>query len=103
MAPALPRDLLQGEEGQVLRITRSTFDGGRVTLVVHGRLAAGGVGTLEAESLACLDRGAEEINLDFSDVIYVDWDGVELIRSLQRRGIRIMNCPSVILGALETS
>lgn len=80
----------------LLRITRQETG----TLKLEGRLVRPFGELLEQEcSVICCD--SERVTLDFSAVTLVDRAGIESLKRLQRRGIRIRGCSNPVASVLE--
>jgi len=84
----------------VLRITKTSENGSPVTLKLEGKIHADWVSLLEQECQT-LVREKKDVLLDFSQVTYLDADGVELVRALPTRRIRIIHAPAFIQELLD--
>jgi anti-anti-sigma regulatory factor len=71
-----------------------------VTLKLEGKLFDQWVALLEGECRALL-RQKKTVLLDFSDVDYIDANGVDMVRGLPRKQTRVINAPAFIEGLLE--
>jgi anti-anti-sigma regulatory factor len=60
-------------------------DGGLRTIKLEGKLLEPWVDELNQ---SCLE-GEMRIQLDLSELTYLDWSGIQAIRDLRRRGVRI--------------
>ena len=74
----------------MLRITKISENESPVTLKLEGKLFDQWVALLEGECRALL-RQKKTVLLDCAGVTYVDGEGVEMIRSLPPRNVRIIN------------
>ena len=70
------------------------------TLRLEGRVIGPWVDELRRSCEPVLDRGAR-LSLDLSDVSFVDRDGVELFRSLQKRQVMLLNCSGFVAEQLR--
>lgn len=84
----------------MLRITQIGESPSLTTLKVEGRIISNWVSVLEEESLKWL-REKEMVVLDFSNVSFVDRQGVETLRRLRDGNVRIINCSSLIEDLLN--
>lgn len=84
----------------MMRLTELGRNWQRVWLAVEGCIAAGGSSLLEAECNAILDQGLT-VQLEFSQVTYVDRPGVAVLRRLQARRLEIVGCPPFLLEFME--
>ena len=76
----------------MLRIQR-TADGD-VVFTVSGRLDTGNISELSA--LLAAEPGGRIRVLDLKDVVLVDRDAVRFLRTRQRVGVALRNCPAYI-------
>ena len=79
----------------MLRITRVENNGAPVTLKLEGKVSDQWAALLEGECRSLLRR-RKEVHLDFSGVTFMDAGGVEAVKGLPRRSVRIVNAPSFI-------
>ncbi|OGG56410.1 MAG: hypothetical protein A3F84_28285 [Candidatus Handelsmanbacteria bacterium RIFCSPLOWO2_12_FULL_64_10] len=84
----------------MLRITQIGESPSLTTLKVEGRVVSDWVSVLEGESLKLL-REKEIVVLDFSNVSFVDRQGIEALRRLRAGAVRIINCSSLIEDLLN--
>ena len=84
----------------VLRITKIRETLSSATLRVEGRVASEWVSVLEAESLRWLGE-KRTVVLDFSDVSFIDGRGVETLRRIHSKHLRIVNCPPLLAELLN--
>ena len=71
-----------------------------VTLRLEGKLSDQWVGLLEGECRELL-RHKKTVHLDFSGVDYMDERGAEMVQSLPREHVRVLNTPPFIQGLVE--
>ena len=79
-----------GDNRHMLRITKMAHNGSAMTLKLEGKIHGEWVSLLEQECKAAITEGAE-IVLDFEQVTYVDDLGIELIRCLSEKHVKIVN------------
>ena len=84
----------------MLRITKIEENGSPVTLRLEGKISEQWVALLEGECRALL-RHKKTVHLDFSGVDYMDERGVEMVQSLPREHVKVLNTPSFIQGLLD--
>ena len=79
----------------MLKITRLSHKGRRLTIKLEGEILGPWVGAVRD---ACTHRGrrSKRLRLDLADVTYVDAAGVQLLRDLMREGIEIAACSSFV-------
>ena len=83
----------------MLRITTVNEPSGK-SLRLEGRIAGDGIAVLETECERWLAR-EQSVLLDFVHVAFVDRRGVELLRSLRRRGVEVSGVPPLIADMLD--
>lgn len=84
----------------MLRITPVRKDRGTVTLKLEGKIHADWAALLEQECLRLVHQ-KKRVLLDFSEVSYVDPDGIEVVTNLPNGHIQIINCPRFIAELLD--
>lgn len=89
----------------MLRITHVSNNGDQkngkaVTLKLEGHIHAEWVTLLEHECRTLMDQ-EKQVRLDFSGVLYVDLNGVEMLRQLPSRQMCILNPPEFIAELLS--
>lgn len=84
----------------MLRITKIENNGAPVTLKLEGKVSDQWAALLEGECRTLL-RHKKDILLDFSHVSYIDAGGIEVVKSLPRQHIRIVNVPRFIEELLK--
>jgi hypothetical protein len=84
----------------VLKITRLSHKGGRLTIKLEGEILAPWVGTVRD---ACAQRGRRRrrLRLDLVAVTYADAAGTQLLRDLMREGIEIAACSRFLAELLH--
>ena len=70
------------------------------TLRLEGRVIGPWVEELRRSCEQALARGPG-LELDLSDVFFVDRDGVELFQSLQKRQVMLLNCSGFVAEQLR--
>lgn len=75
----------------MLRVTTIGETDSTVTLRVEGEVASHWSAVLESECLRCLETHRELV-LDFSGVTRVDRRGAQIVKGLQARCVRLINC-----------
>ncbi len=84
----------------MLRITKVENNGAPVTLKLEGKVSDQWAALLDGECRSLL-RHRKEVRLDFSAVDFMDAGGVEVVKSLPRQHIRIVNAPGFIEELLK--
>lgn len=79
----------------MLRITEISEIADSVTLKVEGRIVSEWVTVLEQECLKWL-RAKPEVLLDFSEVTFIDHNGVAMLKRIASANLRLINCPALI-------
>jgi anti-anti-sigma regulatory factor len=79
----------------VLRITEISESADSVTLKVEGRIVSEWIAVLEQECLKWL-RAKPEVLLDFSEVTFIEHNGVAMLKRIAFPGLRLINCPALI-------
>ena len=74
----------------MLRITKMADNGSPVTLKLEGKVHSEWVTLLEQECRALISQ-KKKVLLDFSEVIFMDDLGVEMLRRLPPRSVTIIN------------
>lgn len=85
----------------MLRIIRAG-DPSRVRFDLAGRVGGEWVAVLRAECLAVLDAG-RALDVDLTAVRFADQDGVQLLRTLQARGVALLHANPLIEELLDPS
>ena len=83
----------------MLRIVRDD-KGPQVILIVEGRIVTEWADLLEEE---CLDliRSGYRVVLDLSSVVFIDRQGIAVLRRLSGAGVEIRGCSALIADMLE--
>src|SRR4029077_9766424 len=79
----------------VLRISKLCENPSGLRLKLEGRIVSEWVSILEEQILECLKKN-QKVLLDFSELRFVDKDGVEMLRRMPSEKIEIINCPGFI-------
>lgn len=85
----------------MLRITEVFNDDKSIGLKLEGQLV--GTWTPELERICLYHRDEENktIALDFSDVTFIDKNGVKMLKKIKDERIKIINCPLFIRSLLS--
>ena len=84
----------------MLRITKMAESPSIVTLKLEGRIASEWVPLLEGECLKCL-KEQRKVLLDFSDVSFVDENGVKMLGRLAVKNVEIIDHSALIKESLK--
>ena len=84
----------------MLRITKVAESPSLVTMKLEGRIASDWVSLLENECLRFLEE-KRKVVLDFSEVTFVDWRGVEMLGKISVNNIQVINCCPLIEDLLN--
>jgi anti-anti-sigma regulatory factor len=84
----------------MLRITNKTA-GRKALLVLEGRVGGEWVQVLNEECAAHIQNG-RALSLDLSGLTFVDQDGIELLRQLDRLNVQFIQCPAFITTLCTT-
>lgn len=84
----------------MLRITKLGESSSRVTLKLEGVLASDWGSLLEAECLACL-KERRKVVLDFSDVTFIDENGVKVLRRLAAKKVEVIDHTGLVNDLLK--
>lgn len=84
----------------VLRITEISESADSITLKVEGRIVSEWVTVLEQECLKWL-RAKPEVLLDFSEVTFIERNGVAMLMRIASPRLRLINCPALIAELLN--
>lgn len=84
----------------MLRITKVAEDPGSVILKVEGRVVSDWVQVLEQECLRSLGRN-QEVVLDFTDVVFVDGQGISMLKRIKSRAVQIVNTSGLLEDLLR--
>ncbi|HSB71081.1 MAG TPA: hypothetical protein VLT62_17270 [Candidatus Methylomirabilis sp.] len=72
----------------------------RLTIRLEGRVIGPWVNELRRTCEECFSTGTK-LCLDLSEVLFLDRDGVELLRSLRERDVRFLNCSRFVAEQLR--
>jgi anti-anti-sigma regulatory factor len=86
---------------KMLKIVIDERTSGTPTLELEGRVIGPWVEELRRSCDEVLATSAK-LTLDFSDVSFVDRDGVELLRSLRNKDVALLNCSPFVAEQLKT-
>jgi ABC-type transporter Mla MlaB component len=86
----------------MLRITEIETDRDATyrTIKLEGKLLQPWVAELNQACLSCTN-GERTVQLDLSAVIYMDQAGIEAVRDLRRRGVRVAACSDIVAELLH--
>ncbi len=84
----------------MLRITKVNESPTQITMKLEGKLASDWVRLLESECRSCL-QDKRKVQLDFSDVTFIDGRGVEMLSKLATKNIKVVDCSALIKDLLE--
>jgi hypothetical protein len=79
----------------MLRLSRTSQSPDEVILLLEGQIVAEWVLLLEDECLELLRTGCRVL-LDLSGVSYLDRRAAQLLRELESRSVRLINCPPLV-------
>ena len=79
----------------MLRLTRTSQAPDEVILLLEGQIVAEWVLLLEDECLELLRTGCRVL-VDLSGVSYLDRHAARLLRELEHRSVRLINCPPLV-------
>ncbi len=88
-------------ETAVIRITRTDESPSQVTLKVEGQIVSLSVSVLEQECLTSM-QGNQKVVLDFSDVTFIDSQGMLMLKRIKRGNLKIINCSDLIDDCLKS-
>lgn len=84
----------------MMRLTELGRNWQKVWLAVEGCVTSDGSSLLEAECDAILNQGLS-VELEFSQVTYVDRPGAAALRRLQERRLKIVGCRPLLRKFVE--
>ena len=85
----------------MVRIFQATDADGSVVLRLEGRVRGPWVDELRRLSSQILQTPANRLVLDLAEVSFVDTDGLELLRELSSRTVRLRNCSLFVTQQLK--
>jgi len=83
----------------MLRITRDFENSSLVKIKLEGQIIAEWVTLLKDECQALL-KASKRINLDFSEVTFIDASGARMLNRLPKENVEHVNCSGVIKNLL---
>ena len=86
----------------MLRIFQATGADGSVVLRLEGKVCGPWVDELRALSSAVLQKPATRLELDLSEVAFIDADGLELLRELSSKHVSLNNCSLLVVQQLKS-
>ncbi len=86
----------------MLRITNVSESAESVTLKVEGLIVTEWVTVLEKECTAWLQKN-RAVQLDLSEVAFIDNHGVEMLKRIISPKIQCLNCPPLIAEILKAN
>lgn len=84
----------------MFRITKVAESPSLVTMKLEGRIASDWVSLLEKECLRFMEKNRKVV-LDFSEVTFVDWRGVEMLQKISVKNVQVINCCPLIEDLLN--
>lgn len=84
----------------MLKITRAVLSEKEVTLQLDGRITGQWVELLKDTAESVLRDGIS-LNVDLTNISFVDCEGIALIRNLIQRGVRHLNPPLFVADQLK--
>ena len=84
----------------MLRVTTVDEQAATVTLKVEGRISCDGSENLQRECQSFLEEG-KCVQLEFSEVSFIDRRGVEMLRALQRQPVYVIYASPLISELLK--
>ena len=76
----------------MLKITRVVLSKAEITLQLDGRVTGQWVELLRDTAESALNEGMR-LNVDLTNISFIDCEGIALIRNLIQRGVRHLNPP----------
>ena len=84
----------------MLRITEISESADSATLKIEGRIVSEWVTVLEQECLKWL-RAKPAVLLDFSEVTFIEHNGVAMLKRIASLSLRLINCSALIAELLN--
>ncbi len=84
----------------MLRITETSEDEKTVTLRLDGKVVGTWVSDLEKQCLHYRDEKNKTVILDFSDVTFINSNGVRMLEKIKDERIKIINDSSLFIRSL---
>ena len=84
----------------MLKITRTVLSKKEMTLQLDGRVSGKWVELLEDTAESVLREGIS-LNIDLTNVSFIDCEGIALIQNLVQRGVRHVNPPLFVADQIK--
>ncbi|HEX3248057.1 MAG TPA: hypothetical protein VHS05_01415 [Pyrinomonadaceae bacterium] len=84
----------------MLKITRTVLSEKEITLQLDGRVTGQWVALLKDTAESVL-RDGNSLNVDLTNISFIDCEGVALIRNLIQRGVRYLNPPLFVADQIS--
>ena len=84
----------------MLKITRVVLSKKEITLQLDGRVTGQWVGLLRDTAESALNEGLM-LNVDLTNISFIDCEGITLIRNLIQRGARHLNPPLFVAEQIK--
>jgi ABC-type transporter Mla MlaB component len=84
----------------MLKITRAVLSHEEITLRLDGRVAGQWVELLRDSAESVLDEGLK-LNVDLTNISFIDCEGVAVIRHLLQRGAHHQNAPLFVAEQIK--
>lgn len=84
----------------MLKITRTVLSKKEMTLQLDGRVSGKWVELLEDTAESVLREGIS-LNIDLTNVSFIDCEGIALIQNLIQRGVRHVNPPLFVADQIK--
>ena len=84
----------------MLKITRAVLSKEEVTLQLDGRVAGQWVGLLRDSAESVLDEGLT-LNVDLTNISFIDCEGIAVIKTLIDRGAHHLNAPLFVAEQIK--
>lgn len=84
----------------MLKITQAVLASQEITLRLDGRVTGQWVQLLRNTAESLLEAGLR-LNIDLTNVSYIDCEGIALLKSLIERGVRHVNAPLFVVEQIR--
>jgi ABC-type transporter Mla MlaB component len=84
----------------MLKITRAILSKQETTLQLDGRVAGQWVGLLRESAESVLNEGLT-LRVDLKNIIFIDCEGIALLKSLIDRGVDPINAPLFVVEQIS--
>jgi ABC-type transporter Mla MlaB component len=84
----------------MLKITRAVLSKKEITLQLDGRVTGKWVELLRDTAESALNEGMR-LNVDLTNISFIDCEGIALIRNLIQRGVRHLNPPLFVAEQIK--